>query len=347
MKKTLLLSILIIWSILCASTLEKVPVAELKMISSFPNQEIFFKTFPIIDVDREGCVYAVDNREHMVFKFNKDGDLLLKFGGWGQGPGELQWPAKIAVDKKTGEILIKDNTGIVVFDVKGNFVRRIRTFTGILNFYAGSSRIIVLEPIPGKKDLVGVFDYQGKLVQSIGQKYDLDYSLSKEISPYLLDRTANDGAVFSDDEVVYYVSYLFGEIRAFDFSGRVILEKKLSGVDGLEKYREKYTKMFFKSGLKKNKDGTITSWRIINDACLDGNYLYLLLLGYLTGGRYEILAVDKKSLEIKKRLILPEGLSPEFVRVINLNNKINFAISFQDESTGNYLIGILKEKEER
>ncbi|MGQ9800399.1 MAG: 6-bladed beta-propeller [Candidatus Saccharicenans sp.] len=210
MKKTLLLSILIIWSILCALTLEKVSVAELKMISSFPNQEIFFRTFPKIDVDRGGCVHAVDNREHMVFKFSKDGDLLLKFGGWGQGPGELQWPAKIAVDKITGEIFIKDNTGIAVFDAKGNFVRWIRTFTGILNFYTGSSRIIVLESTPGKKDLVGVYHYQGKLVQSIGQKYDLDYSLSKEISPYHLDRIANDGAVFSEGELVYYVSYLFG-----------------------------------------------------------------------------------------------------------------------------------------
>lgn len=345
MKKILLLSIIIFWINLCASTLEKISVVELKMISSFPKQGIFFKTLPKIDVDREGCVYAVDNREHVVFKFNKDGDLLLKFGGWGQGPGELQWPAKIAVDRKTGEILIKDNTGIEIFDIKGNFVRRIRTFTGILNLFACSPRIIVLDPIPGKKELVDVFDYQGKLVQSIGQKYDLDYSLSKEIQPSFLDQLANDGAVFSDDELVYYVSYLFGEIRVFDFSGRVILEKKLSGVDGLDKYREKYTKMFFQSGLKKNKDGTITQWRMINDACLDGNYLYLLLMGYVTGGRYEILAVDKNSLEIKKRLILPEGLSPEFVRVINLNNKINYVISFQDESTGNYLIGTLKEEE--
>uniref|UniRef100_UPI004049D888 hypothetical protein n=1 Tax=Candidatus Saccharicenans sp. TaxID=2819258 RepID=UPI004049D888 len=107
--------------------------------------------------------------------------------------------------------------------------------------------------------------------------------------------------------------------------------------------------MFFKYGLKKNKDNTVPSLRIINDACLDGDYLYLLLLGYVTGGRYEILAVDKKSLEIKKRLVLPERLSPEFVRVIHLNerNKIIFYISFQDELTGNYLIGILKEEGER
>ena len=122
MKKTLFLQILVIWLFLGVLALEKLPQAELKLVSSFPSQEIFFRTFPIIDVDNDGCIYAVDNREHIVFKFNKYGDLLFKFGGWGQGPGELQWPSKIAVDQKTGEIIIKDNNGIEVFDAKGNFV---------------------------------------------------------------------------------------------------------------------------------------------------------------------------------------------------------------------------------
>jgi len=347
MKKTLFLQILVIWLFLGVLALEKIPQAELKLVSSFPSQEIFFRSFPIIDVDNDGCIYAVDNREHFVFKFNKDGDLLFKFGGLGQRPGELQWPSKISVDQKTGEIMIKDNNGIEVFDAKGNFVRRIRTFTGINNFYAGSSKILALVTIPGEKSLVNVYDYHGNLVQSIGQKYNLEYSLSKEISPYLLDQIVNAGSVLSDGELIYYVSYLFGEIKTFDFSDRVILEKKLTGVNGLEKYRERYREMIFKYGLKKNKDGTVTNWRIINDACLDGDYLYLLMLGYVTGGRYEILAVDKKSLEIKKRFVLPKGFVPEFIRSVRLNNKLNFVVSFQEESTGYYLIGILKEEGKR
>lgn len=335
-----ILPLLFLWS----NESKRIEVTTVKLTAHFPQQSIYFKTLPKIDLDKEGLIYAVDNREHTVFKFNRDGELLANFGRWGQGPGELQWPANISVDKSTGLIFVKDNTGIVMYDPQGSFIRRVRTFTQILNFDAAHGRIAVLEPIPGKQDLIGLYDYQGQRINSIGQKYDLDYSLSKEIAPGLLDRIANDGAALFDGNYVYYVSYLFGEIRVYDLSGLLMLEKKLSGPGNLEKYREQYRKIFFEKGVKKNSDGTVTNWRIFGDACLDGGYLYLLMLGYVTGDVYEVLVVDKKSLEIRERIILPDSIYPEMVRVFpsNEKNSISFAVSYQDKTNGAFMIGIFQ-----
>lgn len=324
----------------------RIAVAKTKLIRYFPEQNLYFKTFPKIDVDEEDSIYAVDNREHLVFKFNKDGELLNKFGGWGQGPGELQWPADVSIDKSTGQIFVKDNTGIVMYEPGGSFIRRIRTFTGIINFEAAYGRITALEPIPGKRDLIGLYDYQGTRINSIGQKYDLNYSLCKEIEPAVVDRMVNDGAALFDGNYIYYVSYVFGEIRVYDLSGKLISEKKISGPGHLAEYREEYRKIFFEKGVKKNSDGTVTNWRIFNDACLNGDYLYLLMLGYITGGSYEILKVNKKTLEIRERIILPDGIYPEMVRVISKNerNVLLFAISFRDEINEAFMIGIFKKE---
>lgn len=347
MKKIIVISFCLLFFLnLWSSEVEKIPVSEIKLVRSLPQQDIYFKSVPAIDIDKEDFIYAVDNREHTVFKLDREGKLRAKFGSWGQGPGELQWPAKISVDKSTGQIFVKDNTGIVMYDSQGSFIRRIRTFTGILNFEAAHGRIAVLEPIPGKQDLIGVYDYQGTRINSIGQKYNLDYSLSKEIGPGFLDRMVNDGAVLFDGNYIYYVSYVFGEIRIYDLSGLPISEKKLSGPGNLEKYREEYRKIFFEKGVKKNSDGTITNWRIFNDACLYGDYLYLLMLGYVTGSTSEVLVVDKKSLGIKERMILPDDIYPEMVRVIPTDggNSILFAISLQGKMNGNIMIGIFKKE---
>lgn len=346
MKKILILAfcflpLIILW----ATGAEKIPVAELKLVCSFPEDDLYFGSFPAIDIDKEGFIYAVDNREHTVFIFNKEGKLLGKFGGWGQGPGELQWPAKISVDKKSGEIFVKDNTGINMFGPGRDFIRRIRTFTGILNLDAGNGRIAVIEPIPGENDLIGLYDYRGFRIKSLGRKYDLDYSKSQEIPPVLLDRMANEGTVLLDGNHVYYVSYVFAEIRKYDLSGEPISEKKLSSPEDIEKYRKQYRQILFETGVKKNKDGTITNIRILNDACLYGEHIYLLMLGYITNGRYQIIVVDKQSLEVKKRMILPSGLWPENIRVFPSNNTNTplFLISFQDQASGSFLLGILKE----
>lgn len=68
------------------------------------------------------------------------------------------------------------------------------------------------------------------------------------------------------------------------------------------------------------------------------------MLGYVTGDVYEVLVVDKKSLEIRERIILPDSIYPEMVRAMpsNEKNSISFAVSFQSKTNGAFMVGIFQ-----
>jgi len=89
---------------------------KLVLVKTFPEDGLPTKAVPWIDVDSKGNIYAVGNREHSIFKFSREGKQLLTFGGWGQGPGELQWPADISIDKDLDQVFIRDNIGISIYD---------------------------------------------------------------------------------------------------------------------------------------------------------------------------------------------------------------------------------------
>ncbi|XP_064396555.1 E3 ubiquitin-protein ligase TRIM71-like [Halichondria panicea] len=50
-----------------------------------------------VAVDKEDNIYVCDSNKDCVYKFNKRGDLLKRFGTKGTGPKELNWPRGIAV----------------------------------------------------------------------------------------------------------------------------------------------------------------------------------------------------------------------------------------------------------
>ncbi|MHC1706617.1 MAG: hypothetical protein AB9842_03730 [Bacteroidales bacterium] len=51
-----------------------------------------------IDVDKDGILYVVDAGFENVQMFNKEGQLLMFFGGSYKGPGDMWLPAKVLVD---------------------------------------------------------------------------------------------------------------------------------------------------------------------------------------------------------------------------------------------------------
>ncbi len=79
-------------------------------------------------VDREGNIWAIDNGNHMVYKFSNEGDLLQEFGTHGvAGEDEKTFarPTDIAWDSQ-GFTYISDgysNSRVVKLDPQGAFVR--------------------------------------------------------------------------------------------------------------------------------------------------------------------------------------------------------------------------------
>ena len=319
---------------------------KLVLVKTFPEDGLPTKAVPWIDVDSKGNIYAVGNREHSIFKFSREGKQLLTFGGWGQGPGELQWPADISIDKDLDQVFIRDNIGISIYDSEGTYINRIRTFIPLLSLCAIHNGVILLQPAPDKKEMINVYDSQGKLISSFGEKYQVNYSLSKEIEPNFLDRIADMGKILSDGEYIYYVSYVFGEIQVFDFSGKLVRRKKITGIRNLEKVTRDYERLFFKEGIKKNKDGTITIRQVFNDSYLAGPDIFLLMRGQVEDGPNEILFLSKDNLELRGRYALPEGISARHLCVIRVagENEVLFLVAFYDQVNEINSIGIFKKE---
>jgi hypothetical protein len=324
----------------------EIPKERLVLVKTFPEDGLPTKAVPWIDVDSNGNIYAVGNREHTIFKFNLEGKQLLTFGGWGQGPGELQWPSKVSIEKESNQIFIKDNTGISIYDPEGRFIHKIRTFVPPISLCAVRSGVLLLQPAADKKEMINFYDNQGKLISSFGEKYQANYALSKEIQPAYLDLMANNGKVLSDGKYIYYISYVFGEIQVFDFLGKSVMKKRIVGIKNLEKIRKDCEHLFFEGGIKRNKNGTVTERVIFNDSYLASGNIYLLMLGYVEDGPYQILSLSRDGRGIKERFLLPGGIQPENMTVINLAKEdgIRFIASFCDKVNETNLIGIFKKE---
>ncbi len=67
-------------------------------VGSFGNTPGQFIRPKGIDVDRDGILYAVDAGFENVQMFNKEGQILMNFGGPYKGPGDMCLPAKVVVD---------------------------------------------------------------------------------------------------------------------------------------------------------------------------------------------------------------------------------------------------------
>lgn len=79
------------------------------------------------EADGHGNIYVVElypDSQFFIYKFSPGGKFLKKFGGKGQGPGELQWVSALIVNKN-GHVQVSDmNAGkLVEFDADGNFVK--------------------------------------------------------------------------------------------------------------------------------------------------------------------------------------------------------------------------------
>lgn len=88
-----------------------------------------FHKISSITLSEDGSIYAAVSRQHKIYKFDSTGKLLLGFGQKGQGPSDMTHPRSLSVldDKYLVVCEYASNRRISIFDLKGNFVRVIRT----------------------------------------------------------------------------------------------------------------------------------------------------------------------------------------------------------------------------
>lgn len=104
--------------------------------------------------DAEGRLLVADVGDHRVKVFNKAGELLLVFGGFGFAPGRMNYPTDVAVGTD-GDLYVADseNRRIQVFSPRGEYRREFRetgTAAGLVLprtlAFDGQGRLHVVDP---------------------------------------------------------------------------------------------------------------------------------------------------------------------------------------------------------
>ncbi len=77
-----------------------------------------------VAVGADGLWYVADSGNNRIQVFDADGNVVLRWGSSGSGPGEFQEPWGIAVNTRDGRVYVSDtwNHRIQVFDLEGKFL---------------------------------------------------------------------------------------------------------------------------------------------------------------------------------------------------------------------------------
>ncbi|WP_207431517.1 DUF7619 domain-containing protein [Sabulibacter ruber] len=76
-----------------------------------------------LSLDKEGNIYVINTSYGVVQKFNPEGKLVLEFGSFGSGPGQMSTPNGIDLDED-GNIYVADteNSRVLKFDKTGKYL---------------------------------------------------------------------------------------------------------------------------------------------------------------------------------------------------------------------------------
>jgi hypothetical protein len=92
-------------------------------------KNLFYHRFCDLTVAPDGSLFIASSRQHKIFKFDPDGNLIKTFGQKGKGPGDFNMPGDLSV--LDGKFLVVGEYAsehrISLFDLEGNFKKVLKT----------------------------------------------------------------------------------------------------------------------------------------------------------------------------------------------------------------------------
>ena len=143
-----------------------------EQIRSISKSKHGFGSIIGVAADEEDNIYVSDNSKHCVYKFNKRGDLLKRFGTYGSGPKELNYPRGIAVAGDQVFVCDRGNHRVQVFTTELEPVKQIGSGNG--NFdkpedvAVDNKRLIYVTDRNNHR--VQVLTMDGRFIRSIDKK---------------------------------------------------------------------------------------------------------------------------------------------------------------------------------
>ena len=196
-RKIFMLSIIMFFSfLLSADLIDIYKSGKIKLVpdSKFGKGTEWDMYFPrgIKDIaftkDGSFFVTAMGGTSHSVFKFDKDGNFIKKFGRKGRGPGDLYHPGNLSIlDNKY--LLIGEyatSRRISVFDLNGNFVKVIKTKDSVFDVVGLKNNKIAILTLKFKENkgvLVKSFKVWLRNIKTGAEKKIRTYSEAEIMSP--------------------------------------------------------------------------------------------------------------------------------------------------------------------
>lgn len=157
-------------------------------------------------VDYEGFLYIVDKKAGAYYKFNRNGDIMMRVSASGRGNGELNSPAALAVNA-TGEVYVADNGNrrIQKFDRFGNFILKFGEFgdgegmlkdpSAIAVATVNNSEVVLITD--RGRDMILKFTNEGRFIEELsgGLNAPADMAISADQKFAFIADSANDRIV--------------------------------------------------------------------------------------------------------------------------------------------------------
>ncbi len=122
-----------------------------------------------IDVSTSGHVFVTERGNNIVRKFDLSGNLLLQWGGWGSGNGQLNMPNYVAVDNSRNILYVADqgNNRVQVFSTTtGAFVSNITGITSPSGVAVDSLGNLYVSSYTNQQ--ISKYDSSGSFIGTIG-----------------------------------------------------------------------------------------------------------------------------------------------------------------------------------
>jgi len=321
-------------------------VPHLKKIDTLPKiqHNLYFKTIPFISIDETGSIYASDNGGQAVYKIDLIRDEVKTFAQKGQGPGEVQLPAKNFIVGNT--LFVKDNTGINLFDTNGKFLSRFRTFERVMSIGADSETVYLIQP--GSEHLIHAYSYKGERKNIFGYKYPFHKNIYKGWEPSFVDYMLNNGKVIVGRKYIFFISYVFSEIFKYDLSGTLIDKQIIEDDELCKTNRDDY----LVKGQDMPANGEFHIMEIVIDGCYFNGNLYILRSFINKEKKRDVIMIKMSEDDIhsihKIYFEREENMDGEYMRSMCIGGanllQPHIYISLYDKKNEDFLIKIFQEE---
>jgi len=101
---------------------------ELSIGSAAASENAVIASARSLAVDEAENIYVLDEKDFAVKVFDKSGAFLRRFGQKGKGPGDLDQPSRISIDRSQNALLIVNGaSGLSFFSFDGRFLKSFMT----------------------------------------------------------------------------------------------------------------------------------------------------------------------------------------------------------------------------